>query len=307
MERKQPNPAGQEPLSVQQATDLYCQGRSTPATCRSYSAALQPFLILCSDQGVELCSEVTPGLIARLPSSLAGLAPATRRHRLAVSRSFLRYAGEAGWSRPGCSRALSLGGRVGPGGLAPWTADECLRLIAAEPTWRGRALLWVLVSTGARIGEVVAARIGDFDGECLGVTGKTGTRAVPLCPQGRRALIWYLRHRQSAGPESPLFAGRQGALGERQARNLVHAACRRAGLQRRGPHAFRHAAAARWLRAGIPLAVVSAALGHSRPSTTLDLYRTALAADLARGLSADPLWEVGGPPGPEAEMGEEAA
>ena len=258
MERKQPNPAGQEPLSVQQATDLYCQGRSTPATCRSYSAALQPFLILCSDQGVELCSEVTPGLIARLPSSLAGLAPATRRHRLAVSRSFLRYAGEAGWSRPGCSRALSLGGRVGPGGLAPWTVEECLRLIAAEPTWRGRALLWVLVSTGARIGEVVAARIGDFDGEC-------------------------------------------------QARNLVHAACRRAGLQRRGPHAFRHAAAARWLRAGIPLAVVSAALGHSRPSTTLDLYRTALAADLARGLSGDPLREVGGPPAPEAEMGEEAA
>jgi hypothetical protein len=53
--------------------------------------------------------------------------------------------------------------------------------------------------------------------------------------------------------------------------------------------------------------VVSAALGHSRPSTTLDLYRTALAADLARGLSGDPLREVGGPPAPEAEMGEEAA
>ena len=77
MSGKQPNPARQDTLSIQEAADLYCQGRSTPATCRSYSAALRPFLSLCSNQGVDLCSEVTTGLVARLPASLAGLAPAT--------------------------------------------------------------------------------------------------------------------------------------------------------------------------------------------------------------------------------------
>ncbi|MDA8394833.1 MAG: hypothetical protein M0T72_06240 [Candidatus Dormibacteraeota bacterium] len=35
---------------------------------------------------------------------------------------------------------------------------------------------------------------------------------------------------------------------------------------------------------------MSAALGHARTSTTVDNYGLALAADLACGLSADPLW-----------------
>ena len=54
---------------IQEATHLYCQGRSTPATCRSYSAALQALLTLCSDRGAELCSELTPALVAGLPAA----------------------------------------------------------------------------------------------------------------------------------------------------------------------------------------------------------------------------------------------
>ncbi|MGC2191049.1 MAG: tyrosine-type recombinase/integrase, partial [Candidatus Dormiibacterota bacterium] len=79
-------------------------------------------------------------------------------------------------------------------------------------------------------------------------------------------------------------------LSTRRALAIVHRACRRAKIEPRGPHAFRHAAATRWLRAAIPLPVVSAALGHARTSTTVDSYGLALAADLVRGLSADPLW-----------------
>ncbi|MHB8332165.1 MAG: tyrosine-type recombinase/integrase, partial [Candidatus Dormibacteria bacterium] len=171
-----------------------------------------------------------------------------------------------------------------------WSEQDARKLLASALTWRDRALLWTLASTGARIGEVVHATVGDFDGQTLRLSGKTGTRSVPMGPGARGALLWYLRHRQPLDLAAPLFASREGQLSERQARDLVYNACRKAKLAPRGPHALRHAAATRWFRAGVPLVLVSATLGHARPSTTLDFYLDATAQDLARGLSADPLW-----------------
>ncbi|MHB8393784.1 MAG: tyrosine-type recombinase/integrase, partial [Candidatus Dormibacteria bacterium] len=226
--------------------------------------------------------------------TLGDLAPSTRWHRLSVVRAFLSWASSAGWCDLACSDVIRPVRQRRPARLAPWSAEECRRLLAAGESWRDRALVAVLVASGARIGEVVAAAAGDFDGECLVLTGKTGPRSVPLGPSACSALTWYLRQRQFDDPTGPLFLGRQGRLSARQARDVVHRVCRRSRLAPRGPHAFRHAAASRWLRAGIPLAVVSVALGHARTSTTVDNYGLALAADLACGLSADPLWAEDG-------------
>ena len=276
--------------SLATAVALACQGCATPATARSYRAALAAFVAACAAQGVTRCADLTPAVVATFPATLSGAAPATRRQRLAVVRAFVRWAGQADWCDPACATVLPSGRRVRRNGPAPWTVDECRRLLAAADTPRTRALLWVLVSTGARIGEVVAARVADVDGGTLTLRGKTGVRAVPLSPAACRALHAARRSRSSVDRAAPLFASRQGGLSARQARDSVYAACRAAGLPPRGPHALRHAAAARWLRAGIPLVVVAAALGHARPSTTLDHYATVIAGDLVRGLAADPLW-----------------
>ncbi len=205
-------------------------------------------------------------------------------------RAFLRWAARARWCDTDCLEVIRPAGRRRVRPAPPWTVDECQRLLAGGESWRDRALMAVLVASGARIGEVVGATLGDFDGECLSLSGKTGTRAVPLAPRACSALSWYLRHRRHPDPGSPLFLSRQGQLSTRRALAIVHRSCRRAKIEPRGPHAFRHAAATSWLRAGIPLPVVSAALGHARTSTTVDSYGLALAADLVRGLSADPLW-----------------
>jgi integrase len=53
--------------------------------------------------------------------------------------------------------------------------EECRQLLAAGESSRDGALVAVLAASGARIGEVVAADAGDFDGECLSLCGKTGT------------------------------------------------------------------------------------------------------------------------------------
>lgn len=88
----------------------------------------------------------------------------------------------------------------------------------------------MLAATGARIGEVVRARVEDLDREVLALHGKTGTRGVPLCREANQALVWYLRHRPGVGGSAPLFISRQGRLSESRARDLVYAACRRAGI-----------------------------------------------------------------------------
>ncbi len=279
--------------SLADAVELACRSCATPATARSYRAALSAFARVCADQGVTQCSEIDPSVTAAFPASLTGLAAATRHHRLAVVKAFLRWAAQAGWCDSTSAALVTPGRRVRRATAPTWSEDDCRKLLSSAETWRDRALLWVLTSTGARIGEVVHATVGDFDGQTLRLSGKTGTRSVPLSPDARYAVNWYLQHRQPLEPAAPLFASRQGRLSERQARDLVYAACRRAKLAPRGPHTLRHAAATRWLRAGVPLVVVSATLGHSRPSTTLDHYAGAMASDLARGLSSDPLWREG--------------
>jgi hypothetical protein len=42
----------------------------------------------------------------------------------------------------------------------------------------------------------------------------------------------------------------------------------------------------------VPLLLVSKALGHARPSTTLDHYASVVSQDLEQGLSLDPLEAV---------------
>ncbi|MHB1526946.1 MAG: tyrosine-type recombinase/integrase [Candidatus Dormibacteria bacterium] len=277
--------------SLADATDLFCNSCATRATARSYRAALSTFLSVCSDYGVTECAEITPSVVAAFPASLAGLAAAsTRHHRLSVVKAFLRWAAKAGWCGQACAAVITPGRPVRRTNALTWSEEDCRKLLSAAQTWRDRALLWVLASSGARIGELVHATVGDFDGQTLRLSGKTGSRSVPLGPTACSAIDWYLRHRQPLDPTAPLFAGREGQISERQARDLVYAVCRRARLAPRGPHSLRHAAASRWLRAGIPVVVVAATLGHSRPSITLDLYADALASDLARGLSSDPLW-----------------
>lgn len=50
------------------------------------------------------------------------------------------------------------------------------------------------------------------------------------------------------------------------------------------PHWFRHSAATRWLRDGVPVEVVSKLLGHSSVTTTLAAYGHLTAADARKVL-----------------------
>lgn len=83
-----------------------------------------------------------------------------------------------------------------------------------------------------------------------------------------------------------LWAGRAGqALSYPAVYDLVLRLRRRTGLDF-DPHWFRHSAATRMLRDGVPVEVVSKILGHSSVTTTMAVYGHLTAEDARRALEA---------------------
>lgn len=68
---------------------------------------------------------------------------------------------------------------------------------------------------------------------------------------------------------------------------------RKAGIKDASLHSLRHANASNLLSKGVPVAVVSARLGHANPSITQKIYSHALPADDKR--AADEWDQIVGP------------
>lgn len=149
---------------------------------------------------------------------------------------------------------------------------------------RNIALVEVLRSTGARVGEVVALRRGDLDHErrAAVVTGKGGKqRLIFFDEKAWSALSHYLRTRQDGASgrsltSLPLFArhdrgagGKVLTISTNTVRSVVGDLCQQAGLdQTITPHLFRHRFATGVLTATHDLAATQDLLGHASPTTT---------------------------------------
>lgn len=278
-----------EDRSVLFAAELFSSAANEETSKQEYRGVLRSLLRHLEKEGVSLCSELSWPHLYSYQASLAYLAPTTRHHRLLLTRQFLRFLEGCGWGERGLERAI----RIQP--LHPHhprpalSLEDQLRLISAAPNQRTRLLVLVLLASGARPGELLACDLSSLQEGRLQLRGKTGQRWVPLPPSLRRELEGEIFERQAEGPEAPLFRSRQGRLSRRRLRELTDECCQLAGMPKISPHQLRHAACARWLRAGVPLLLVSKALGHARPSTTLDHYASVISQDLEVGLAADPL------------------
>lgn len=194
-----------------------------------------------------------------------------------------------------------------------YSPQEVAALRQAAGDHRLAPLLDVLAFTGMRIGEALALRWVDVQGDTLRVTGSlgrvkggrrrddtktSGFRAVPLLPEVDAALKARRKaqaaERLAAGAawtdNGLIFTTEAGTpIHDRNALRWFHGVRAKAGVPDGGFHSFRHAAATALLTAGVPMATVSTIVGHSRISTTVDLYGhvTAdhLAAEMRRGLA----------------------
>lgn len=151
-----------------------------------------------------------------------------------------------------------------------WEEVELARL-------RFRALVEVLLGTGARISEVLALDRGDVDFESMTakIVGKGKKQRLLFFTD--RALEWlgrYLSRRRE--DEEPLFVTRGNSprrLGYDAVKNVFRRVTQRPRLRKKvTAHVVRHTVATTLLFNGCPIGHIKELLGHERLDTTCRYY-----------------------------------
>lgn len=140
------------------------------------------------------------------------------------------------------------------------TDEELKRLLAAckgtaFDARRDYAILWVLIDTGVRLGEITGMQVDDIDwnADVITVLGKGRRRRnVPFGPEVADALRRYLRARarnpKAANPA--LWLGKRGPMTESGITQVLRRRGAEAGVDHLHPHRLRHTFAHAWLAAG---------------------------------------------------------
>ena len=128
---------------------------------------------------------------------------------------------------------------------------------------RDRAVIWLLLDTGIRAGELVGLKVEDIGMDSILVTGKTGSREVPISDMVRRLLL------EVAGPVY-VFPGYSGHLTTHHVYHLVRHSFEASGMKGRkmGPHTLRHTFGRQFIMAGGDAFSLQRILGHSNIQTT---------------------------------------
>ncbi|MFD1950666.1 tyrosine-type recombinase/integrase [Sphingomonas arantia] len=155
-----------------------------------------------------------------------------------------------------------------------YLSDEEVRLVvnAVDPVIR--KLVQAALLTGARYGELTAAKVRDFDQQANALwlldTKAGKPRIVYLEAEGVR-LFKQLAHGREAG-DLLLPRGDGKRWGHSQQTRYMKAACVAAKIEPAGFHDLRRTYGARLALRGVPMAVIAEALGHADERITRKHY-----------------------------------
>ncbi len=282
---EQPVPASPFAEKVQAFADYMEHERGlSPVTIRNRCWLVPRFLNRLGATGDSL-REITPRRIDEALQQMvseASYARVTIRSMAGEVRAFFGYAERRGWCCQGLAASIH-GPRVfAQAGLPSGpSVEEVQRLLAMTEgdrpvEIRDRAILLLLTVYGLRAGEVNRLCLKDFDWEreLLTVTSSKTQRprTYPLVRGVGDAVLRYLREVRPATAHRELFLTLLAPV-----RPLRHAlwgivATRlravNGSLRHYGPHALRHACAARLLAQGLSLKEIGDHLGHVDPEAT---------------------------------------
>jgi site-specific recombinase XerD len=261
---------------------LWLEGRGcSPATLRAYRADLRQYAGWLG-RGRLTARTADAAAVRRFAAFLGAsrYAPSTAARKLSSVRAAHAWMAERGLAAS--DPALHVPGPRRPRLLpATVTAAEFDRTAAvvrgATPLeLRDRALLELLYGCGLRAAEACGLRLADLDlaQAWLRVTGKGDRqRQVPIGGHAAAAVDRYLRGGRpqlvrEGSPPLVLLSVRGRALCPSDARRVLAAALRRAGLAERSPHALRHSFATHLLEGGADLRSIQHLLGHASVGTT---------------------------------------
>jgi integrase/recombinase XerD len=278
-----------EMIGFQPQLDEYCRWATherglSESTIRLYHRHVKRFLRWYELLGRPLSRIHVNDVDAYLSvGSEEGWQRLTIRSVVDALRAFLRFAAEREWCQPHVAAAIR-GPRIYaleklPSGPT-WAAVE--RLFAGlDPNRprdvRDRPILMLFAIYGMRTSEVAQLRLDDIDWESDQLHVRRAKRhqpqVYPLLPSVGKAIAQYLQtvrhaspHRQVfltlVSPYAPLSLGGLYSLVSRKLMaSDVHCA-------HHGPHALRHACAARLVSEGFPLKEIGDHLGHRSTAVT---------------------------------------
>lgn len=169
------------------------------------------------------------------------------------------------------------------------TQNYSNRLVKRANRLRDTAIVFTLLDTGLRIGELTRLRMNNIDlenGEISVVPYLSGKksrgRPVIIGKNSKRALWLYFSKRPDITDYSPVFATRnERTLSDVEIRQMLSEAGKRAGVADCHPHRFRHTFALEYLRNGGDPYTLQKLLGHS-DMTMVKRYVAIAKADLIR-------------------------
>lgn len=162
--------------------------------------------------------------------------------------------------------------------------DERERFLAAlgkesRHAVRNKALMLVAYDTGARVSEIAALDLSDYDHQrkslhvinCK-VEGHP-KREIPLHSRTSRALQAYIKKRPKTDNPALFLSQKGNRISDRQIRDVYRDVCKRAGISGKGIHTLRHTMATRLLDEKVlDIHQISRRLGHRNIATTYKYY-----------------------------------
>lgn len=275
------------------------QASIRPSTWRRYEQLLRVHALPAL--GSLLLARLEPRHLQQLYTHCLtqGSAPASVRQLHAVLRRALGQAVKWG-TLPRNVATLVTPPRVKRHDITPLSADQVKALLAAAKGHRFEALYVLAITTGMRLGELLALQWhdADFEAGMLQIRHtlvKTPTgwqlaepktsrsrRRIALAPSAVEALRHHRSHQaaerlrlgQAWHDQNLVFANEIGK--PMDAGNLLHRSLwpllEKAGIPRLRFHDLRHTAATLLLGQGVHVKIVSEMLGHSTVGLTLDVY-----------------------------------
>lgn len=278
-----------EPIPFRGQLEEYCQWAKDERGLRETTIALRHrtvahFLRWYGARGQPLSAmQVTDVDTYLAGGSARGWGRVTVHHAAGSLRAFFRYGADRGWVRRPLADAIQ-GPRLYalahlPAGPAWGDVQRLLASVGAARSVdvRDRAILMLFAMYGLRASEVAQLRLDDvdWDHDLLHVSRvkRRTAQAYPLLPAVGNAIIQYLEHVRPPSPQREVFLtllSPPRPLSRSALYTIVSRRLKALGVRtvHAGPHALRHACAARLVTGGFSLKEIGDHLGHRSTAAT---------------------------------------